>query len=252
LADFLEAEWNNQLRALATAQEDYERQRAGEVGMLDEQQRQHVLALATDFPRLWHDPATPHRERKRMVRLLIEDVTLLKADEVVAHVRFRGGVTHTLRLPRPRPAVQLHKIDPAVVAEIDRLLDTYTDREIAEVLNSRGLQPGVADSFSPWMIWRLRTRHGLEDRCSRLRRQGLLTLQEMATALGVHPATAQQRQARGAARLRRLQRHGPAPLRAAWPAGDDCLLTLRQANARAQHARGAPEVLRRHLPYRRL
>jgi hypothetical protein len=107
------------------------------------------------------------------------------------------GATHTLRLPRPRPAVQLHKVDPAVVVEIDRLLDAHTDREIADILNSRGLQPGVADKFSSWMIWRLRTRHGLEDRCSRLRRQGLLTLEEMAAALGVHPATVQQRQARG-------------------------------------------------------
>lgn len=197
VADSLEAEWNNKLRALAGAQEDYERQRAGDVGLLGEEQRHQVLALATDFPRLWHDPATPQRERKRMVRLLIDDATLLKADEVVAQVRFRGGATHTLRLPLPRPAMQLHKIDPAVVVEIDRLLDAHTDREIADILNSRGRQPGVADKFSPWMIWRLRTRHGLEDRRSRLRRQGLLTLEEMAAVLGVHPATVQQRQARG-------------------------------------------------------
>jgi len=197
VADSLEAEWNNKLRALAAAQEDYERQRDGGAGLLNEEQRQQVLSLATDFPRLWHDPATPHRERKRMVRLLIEDVTLSKADEVVAHVRFRGGAIHTLGLPRPRPAAQLHKIDPAAVVEIDRLLDAHTDREIADILNSRGLQAGVADKFSPWMIWRLRTRHRLEDRRSRLRRQGLLTLEEMATALGVHPATVQQRRARG-------------------------------------------------------
>jgi hypothetical protein len=193
----LEAEWNNKLRAVAAVQDEYERRRGGEAGPVGKEQREQVLALATDFPRLWNDPATPPRERKRMVRLLVEDVTLLKADDVLAHVRFRGGATHTLRLPRPRPAAQLRGIDPTVVAEIDRLLETHTEREIAGILNARGLQPGVADRFSPWIIWKLRTKYGLEDRCTRLRRQGLLTLQEMATAIGVHPATVKQRQARG-------------------------------------------------------
>ena len=197
VADSLEAEWNHKLRALAAAQEDYERQRDREAGTLSEEQRRQVLALATDFPRLWHDPATPARERKRMVRLLIEDVTLSKADEIVAHVRFRGGAIHTFRLPRPRPAVQLHQIDPAVVAEVDRLLDAHTDSEIVDILNSRGLQPGIADKFSPWIIWKLRSKYRLEDRRSRMHRQGLLTLEEMAAALGVHVTTVKKRSAKG-------------------------------------------------------
>jgi len=78
------------------------------------------MALATDFPRLWRDPATPQRERKRMLRLLIEDVTLLRKDELVAHIRFRGGATHTLHLPLPLNAWQLRQTDPDVVREIER------------------------------------------------------------------------------------------------------------------------------------
>src|SRR5713226_7914698 len=91
VADSLEAEWNNKLRALAAAQENYERNRDGEGSVLSAEQREQVMALVTDFPRLWRDPATPQRERKRMVRLLLEDVTLVKADEVVAQIRFRGA-----------------------------------------------------------------------------------------------------------------------------------------------------------------
>jgi hypothetical protein len=79
VADSLEADWNRKLRALAVAQEDDERQRDGNEGVLHPEQRQQVMTLVADFPRLWHDPATPQRERKRMVRLLLEDVTLLKA-----------------------------------------------------------------------------------------------------------------------------------------------------------------------------
>jgi predicted nucleic acid-binding Zn ribbon protein len=132
-----------------------------------------------------------------MVRLLLEDVTLLKTDEVMAQIRFRGGAMHTLRLPLPLSAPELRKTQPAVVAEIDHLLDEHTDLEIAEILNTRGLRPGVADRFSKIIIYHIRQKYGLEDRFGRLRRQGMLTLQEMAAACGLHWSTVKERGARG-------------------------------------------------------
>ncbi len=196
VAATLEAEWNHKLRALDAAQGDYERQRAADT-LLDDETRERVLALATDFPRLWCDPSTPARERKRMARLLIEDVTLIKGDDLVVHVRFRGGGTQSLRLPRPLPAADLHKLDPAVVADIDRLLDDHTDSEIAEALNAAGQRPPVGERFSIWMVWKIRKAHRLEPRFDRLRRKGMLTLDEMAEALGVHPQTVKDRALRG-------------------------------------------------------
>jgi DNA invertase Pin-like site-specific DNA recombinase len=189
VAGSLEADWNHKLRALAQAQEEYERQRQADAQLVGDQQRQQILALATDFPRLWCDPAVHHRERKRMIRLLLEDVTLLRTDEVVAHVRFRGGATHSLHLPLPLSAPQLHKTDPATVAEIDRLFDDHTEAEIATILNEMGLRPGVADRFSQRNLWLLRRTYGIEDRFTRLRRRGLLTVAEMADRLGVDPHT---------------------------------------------------------------
>ena len=189
VADSLEADWNHKLRALASAQEDYERQSQAERFLLDQQKRQQILALATDFPRLWRDPTTPQRERKRMVRLLIEDVTLLKADEILAHVRFRGGAMHSLRLPLPLSAPQLRKVAPDVVTEVDRLLDEHTDAEIVDILNSRGFRPGVAESFSLNIVYTLRRTYGLDDRFTRLRRQGLLTLEEVSELLGADQST---------------------------------------------------------------
>jgi hypothetical protein len=173
--------------SLAVAPDERHRQEGG--GLLDRRQREDVLALATDFPRLWRAPGTPHRERKRMVRLLLEDVTLLKTDQLVAHVRFRGGATRSLRLPLPLNAWQLRQTDPAVVAEIDRLLDHHTDGEIAAILNARGLRPGVADRFTMAILYKLHRTYGLSDRFTRLRRRGLLTLDEIAARLGVDTAT---------------------------------------------------------------
>lgn len=72
---------------------------------MNEQQRHEVMSLVEDFPRLWRDERTPDRERKRMVRLLIEDATLTKgASELTVQVLLKGGATRTLTLPLPQPA----------------------------------------------------------------------------------------------------------------------------------------------------
>ena len=96
VADSLEADWNAKLRALGVAQEDYQRQRTADRLAVDDNERQRIFDLATDFPAIWRDPNTPQRERKRMLGLPIEDVTLTKQRSITAAVRLRGGATTTL------------------------------------------------------------------------------------------------------------------------------------------------------------
>jgi DNA invertase Pin-like site-specific DNA recombinase len=189
VADSLEADWNAKLRALANAQEAYERARQTDRSLVDPAERARIIALATDFGRLWADPATPQRERKRMVRLLLDDVTLLRTTEIVVHVRFRGGAVRTLHLPLPLRAPDLRRTNPAVVADLDRLLDEHTDAQAAEILNARGVRPGVAPRFTAAIVVHLRRRHGLADRFTRLRARGLLTLPEISELLGADPET---------------------------------------------------------------
>jgi DNA invertase Pin-like site-specific DNA recombinase len=98
VADSLEADWNAKLRALAEAQEDYQRRRAADRLVVDEQERQRILALATDFPAVWHDPKTPQRERKRMLALLIADVTLIKQREIISGRAFSRRRHHDVDL----------------------------------------------------------------------------------------------------------------------------------------------------------
>ena len=88
-------------------------------------------------------PATPARERKRLVRLLLEDVTLTRGEKIKVQVRFKGGRCETLELPLPPTIEQVRKTDPAVVAEIDHLLDRHTDSEIAALLNEREMVSGA-------------------------------------------------------------------------------------------------------------
>jgi hypothetical protein len=68
VADSLEADWNDKLRALAAAQKEYEQRRQSDRVALSDQHRARIAALARDFPEIWRNPNTPDRERKRLVR----------------------------------------------------------------------------------------------------------------------------------------------------------------------------------------
>jgi hypothetical protein len=78
VADTLEADWNSKPRALQETQQEYERQSEKDRVAIDEELRTRLHTLATDFPPMWRDSSTPDRERKRLARLLLEDVTLTK------------------------------------------------------------------------------------------------------------------------------------------------------------------------------
>jgi len=185
VADELEAEWNRKLRALTEAQEEYECQRKNDRTVLDDVQRRRILALATDLPRLWQEPATPDRERKRMVRLLVEDVTLVKGEKITVHVRFRGGATKTLTLPPALSAWQMRQTSPEVVAKIDMLLDHHTEASIAAILNERGYRSGTGKIFRPLTVNHIRSEYNLNSRYDRLRTAGMLDTREIARRLGV-------------------------------------------------------------------
>src|SRR5712691_1416383 len=131
-----------ELRAPSEAEQNYERQRQADQSKISAAQQEQVLALATDFPRLWNDPGTANRERKRMVRLLIEDITIRKGEQIQLDVRFRGGRSTMLTLPRPLSHCGSHKQNPAMVAAMDRLLEGHNYADTARILNENGFKTG--------------------------------------------------------------------------------------------------------------
>ena len=86
VADTLEADWNQKLRALEEAQLEYQQQHQKDSMTVEEELRRRLHTLATDFPRLWRDPNTPDRERKRLAHLLLQDVTLIKREQLLIHL----------------------------------------------------------------------------------------------------------------------------------------------------------------------
>jgi len=198
VADELEAQWNHQLREVKSREEEYERHRESDRVVLDQEKRTRILALAGDFPRLWGDPKTPDRERKRMIRLLLEDVTLRKKESIHIEVRFKGGATRSLTIPKPLRSWEAWTTSPEVLAEIDRLLDRNTYKEIAEILNERGLKSGGRKGFSGDRVDKIIHRYGIRSRESRLRDSGWISLTEVAHKLGICKARVKIKRAAGA------------------------------------------------------
>jgi len=192
VADALEADWNQRLRELDTLQQQHERQQHEDQAQLDETARKRIIDLARDFPRVWNDHRTSALERKRMLALLIEDVTLVAGPSIAVHVRWRGGRTQSLSVDKPRPIAQIRKTPPEVVKLIDELLETSTDKQVAARLNDLGHRNWRGQSFTPTKVMVVRRAYQLPSRFERLRQRGMLTGEEMAQDLGVCPTVIHQ------------------------------------------------------------
>ena len=209
VADTLEADKNNALRAHRDAQDAYDQAANTATATLTEAQKARIRQLVTDLPAIFNDPHTPHRERKRMARLLLTDVTVTKtADTITCHVRLSGGQNHTLTLPTLKPAWLLRKTPPQVVAAVDDLLGHHTHTEIADILNNRGLTSGEGRPFHKLIVARIVRNYQLASREQRLSEAGLLTLTEMATALGVSTGTVKAWRDAGLVSGHRYNDHG--------------------------------------------
>lgn len=187
VADALEADWNTALRELSDAQDAYDKARGQHAPALTAAEQDKIARLVTDLPAVWNDPATPMRERKRITRLLVTDVTVTRtSDTITAHVRLAGGQHRTLDLGMPKPGPEARKTPPEVLAAIDELLARHTTGEIADILNQRGLASGTGEPFHRLIVDHIIRAHRIPTRRQRLRDQGMLTLAETAAAHEVH------------------------------------------------------------------
>ena len=146
VARSLENRWEQKLREL----KDAEAELAEHVVPSAEPSREQIEALANDLPALWAAPSTAHRDRKRLLRALIADVTLTsqpEGRELQVGIRWRSGASeqHTIQRP-PKPADAQRTPSPAV--DLTRRLATdHANAQIAEQLNAAGLRTGKGEPF---------------------------------------------------------------------------------------------------------
>jgi len=192
VVDNLERQWNEKLMSLTHAEEQYTRMSKSQPAALMEEDRELIHTLASDLPRVWNDPRTPARDRKRMLRLLMEDVTLVKNQKIQIHVRWKAGATTSLERPLPLSAPDLVRT-PAEIVELIRALATeQTDAQIARTLNARWLRTGRKHAFTRLIVRHIRSKYGISSYFQYLRSEGWLTVPEMAAQMKVHSSTAKR------------------------------------------------------------
>src|SRR5215471_6642163 len=208
VADTLEQQWNQKLARLAALEDECARAAKTDGPELRAADRERIQSLVADLPRVWHDPRTPARERKRILRLLIEDVTLLRDHAVQLHMRWKGGATTSLERPIPRGAPDLRRTPAAIVEMVRALATEQTDRRIADTLNGRWLRTGTGQPFTRLRVRHIRAARGIPSLSEYLHRTGWLTATEIAAPLGVHYTTANRFAREGVLRAMRADDNG--------------------------------------------
>jgi len=197
VVDHLERQWNEKLTSLTQAEEEYARMSKSQPSALTEADRNRIHALASDLPRVWNDPRTPARDRKRVLRLLIEDVTLMKKQIIQIHVRWKAGATTSIERPLPLSAPDLVRTPPDIVELVRALATEQTDAQTARTLNARCLRTGRKHSFTRLIVRHIRNAYGVPSCVQYLRSQGWLTAPEIAAQMEVHSSTAKRFAAEG-------------------------------------------------------
>ena len=185
----LEAEWNARLSELGAAEAELARFREGTQEQLSIDMRRRILALTQDLPQLWADSAVIDRERKEILALVIDDVTILSADaEITAQIRLRGGACRSLTLTRSTVAPR-KRTPPALVSRIDRLLELGDDQIVADQLNAAGVRNWRNSAFTKGQIANVRKGRGLASHRERRYTGGYATAGELAARYNVTRTT---------------------------------------------------------------
>ena len=155
----LETEWENRLRDLAAAEAELRRREQQRPSTLSPEQLQHIQILGSDIGRVWAATTTTDRDRKELLRTLLEEVLLnLKRAEGHAHLtlRWRGGAITTLDVPVPRFKPMGPRTDEDTISLLRRLTVLYPDEVIAGILNRQGRKTATGERFTANQVGSLR------------------------------------------------------------------------------------------------
>ena len=155
----LETEWENRLRDLAAAEAELRRREQQRPSTLSPEQIQHIQILGSDIGRVWAATTTTDRDRKELLRTLLEEVLLnLKRAEGHAHLtlRWRGGAITTLDVPVPRFKPMGPRTDEDTISLLRRLTVLYPDEVIAGILNRQGRKTATGERFTANQVGSLR------------------------------------------------------------------------------------------------
>ncbi|SOE96064.1 Recombinase zinc beta ribbon domain-containing protein [Burkholderia sp. D7] len=210
VAGTLERRWNDamlRLDEIKTQAAEFQSQKAH---VATSEQKAQVLALARNLPRLWRAPTTSAKDRKRMLRLLIRDITVEKlsaARQAVLHIRWQGSACTDITVDLPRPRPEAIRYPAETVERVRELSQRLSDPQIVAHLNQEGLRSATGKSFTLSMVKWIRYRY--EIAATSFKRTDELTVQQLADRLGISTHMVYYWIERQVVQARKLDGRGP-------------------------------------------
>jgi len=191
IARELERRWNERLedlgaiRAKATAVRQQQRP-------LTAEELSRAQALGQDLEAVWNAVTTTARDRKRLLRALVDEVQL-RTDETHHRVRivWKGGATTDREVARLKGGQQ-RATSEEIVDLLPKLAREFDDAQIARILNRQGRRSGLGLPFTRSSVSSMRHTHGIPvcpKQKPRDQREGPFTADEAARELGVTVST---------------------------------------------------------------
>ena len=190
----LESRWEESLRDLEHARAELTRREHQRPHPITPEQRRRLLVLGEDLSKVWHAPSTSLRDKKELLRTLLEEVSVGVYREqyrALVKLRWRGGMLTEIdvSLPRSRPATVRTNED--TIALVRRLAQHYDDATIAGVLNRQGRVSASGLRFTQNLIGNLRRSWDIP-RCPVPKDSStgeLMNIKQAARELGIAPST---------------------------------------------------------------
>ncbi len=186
VAATLEQRWEHALRELEGLRQQYRQYQEKQTPPLSPEQQTQVRLLANDLPRLWQAATTTAKDRKRILRLLLKDITLEKrppAHQAILHLRWQGGATEDLVVELPLKAADRWRYPEALVNKVRQLAQNQTDLQIALSLNQEGLRSAKGRVFTASMIGWIRGKYRIP--APVLQQPGELTVRQLSQKFAV-------------------------------------------------------------------
>jgi DNA invertase Pin-like site-specific DNA recombinase/uncharacterized protein YndB with AHSA1/START domain len=160
----LETEWEKRLRDLTAAEAELERRQHLRPRTLSPEEKTRIRALGSDLRKVWTAPTTTDRDRKELLRALLEEVIVaVDRDEYRAHLtlRWRGGELTDIDLPVPRFQPRGLRTNEDIISLLPRLAALYPDEVIAGILNRQGHKTATGERFTANQVGSLRRYRGI-------------------------------------------------------------------------------------------
>jgi DNA invertase Pin-like site-specific DNA recombinase len=182
----LERLWNEKMNRLAQAELELRKYRSSSAIAPDTTNMERLLALPEKLKKAWNDDTLCITDKKRIVRCLVEDITLDKLDgDILVGIRFKGGKTESATVPRPLPYHEMVATDREVIEHITEASKKHYAIEIAEQLNAAGKKTGKGLDFTSRIVRTLQKVYKIPSITMYYHSLGWISAKDKAEQLGI-------------------------------------------------------------------